>query len=120
MDLAAAQIRRLRIEQRRQRAQDAALRLAAQSQQNEIMPRQNGIDDLRHDRVVVADDAGKDRAVAAQPRDQVVAHLVLHAAIAQAFFGKLLAAAKLGQSLGKIAQGLDTSGSPPHPVLRRT
>ena len=52
----------LRIEQRGERAQDAALRLPAQSQQNEIMPRKNCVDDLRHHRIVITDDAGKNRA----------------------------------------------------------
>ena len=107
-------IRRMRIEQRRECAENAALRLAAQAKQDEIMPRKDSVDDLRHHRIVIADDAGKNRAVAPQARHQVFAHLVLHAAMAQALFGKLLAASQLGQGLGKIAQGLDTSGSPSH------
>ena len=45
------------VEQRCQRANDAALGLPAQSEQNKIMPRENSVDDLRHDRVVIADDA---------------------------------------------------------------
>ena len=102
-------IRHLRIEQRGERAQDAALGLATQSQQDEIVARKNGVDNLRHHGVVVTDDAGKDRAAAAQPGDEVVAHFVFDTAVAHALFGKLLAATKLGQSLRKIAQGLDTS-----------
>ena len=86
MNLAAGQIRRLRIEQRREGAQDAALGLTAQSQQDEIMPGKNCIDDLGHNRIVVADDAGENRAVAAQPCDQVVAHLVLHATVTHTLF----------------------------------
>ena len=42
------------IEQIRQAAQDAALGLSAQPQQNEIVARQQRIDDLRNDRVFVA------------------------------------------------------------------
>ncbi len=83
MDFAAAQVRHVRIEQPRKRAQDAALGLSAQSQKNEIMPGQYRVDDLRHHRIVVADDAGKDGPTAAQARDQVVAHFVFDAAIAQ-------------------------------------
>ena len=94
VNFAAREIRHVRIEQRRQRAQDAALRLTAQPQQNEIVARKNGVDDLRHDRVVVADDAGKHRSVAvcAQPGRQVVAQFILDAARAQTLFGKDTAA----------------------------
>src|SRR5580704_9990063 len=73
------------------------------------MARENGIDDLGYDSVVVADDAGENQTTGAHPHDQVVAHLVFDMAETQALLGKLVAAAKLGQSLRKIAQGLDTS-----------
>ena len=62
VNLAAGDVGHLRIEQRGQGAQDAALGLAAQSQQNEIVARKNRIDDLRHDRVVISDDAGENGA----------------------------------------------------------
>ena len=88
VNLATGNVRRLRIEQRGQSAQDAALGLAAQSQQNEIMARKNGVDDLRHDRVVVSDDAGENRAALPEFRDQVVAHFVLHAPGTQPLFAK--------------------------------
>src|SRR5215475_6748637 len=42
-----------------QATQDAALRLAAQSEQDEIVLREDGVDQLRNDRIVVADDAGE-------------------------------------------------------------
>ena len=94
MNLASGQIRHLRIEQRRQRSQDAAFGLAAQSEQNEIVARKNGVDDLRHDRVVVADDARKHRGVAvlAQARSQVFAQFILDPARAQTLFGESTAA----------------------------
>ncbi len=84
----------MRIEQRRQGTQDAAFGLTAQTEQNEIMPRENGVDDLRNDGVVVADDAGEEAGVAVmtQAGDEVVAEFVFHAAGAQAFFGKSTAA----------------------------
>ena len=58
------------------------------------MPRKNGVHDLRHDSVVVADDTGEDAGVIAvtQAGDEVVAEFVFHAARAQAFFGKSTAA----------------------------
>ena len=61
VNFASGDIWHLRIEQRGQRAQDAAFRLPAQSQQNEIVPRKNGVDDLRHHRVVISHNAGKHR-----------------------------------------------------------
>ncbi len=84
----------MRIEQRRQGAQDAAFGLAAQAEQNEIVPRKNSVHDLRHDRVFIADDAGKNAGVVVvtQAGDEVVAEFILHAAGAQAFFGKSTAA----------------------------
>ena len=93
-NLAAGQIRHVRIEQRRQGAQDAAFGLAAQAEQNEIVPRENGIDDLRNNGVVVADDAGENAGVVVvtQTGDEVVAEFVFHAAGAQALFGKGAAA----------------------------
>ena len=69
------------------RAQDARLRLAAQAEQDEIVTRQDRVDDLRHDGVVVADDAGKERLAAPELVDQVLAHFVLHAAPADGAAG---------------------------------
>ena len=80
VDLAARNDRDLGVEQIGERPQDPALRLAAQAEQDEVVPRQNRVHDLRHDGVVVADDARKDRLAAAQALDQVVADFVLDAA----------------------------------------
>ena len=52
------------------------------------MARQNGVDDLRHDGVVVPDYAGKDRSLVSELRDQVLAQFVFHTAGAQLFFRK--------------------------------
>ena len=59
VNLAAGDVGNLRIEKVDQAAQDAALGLAAQTEQDEIVPGQNGIDDLRQDRLFVAVNAGK-------------------------------------------------------------
>src|ERR1035438_38847 len=58
------------------------------------MARKNGVDDLRHDRIVVADNAREHRSVAirAQAARQVLAQFVLDAASAQTLFGKDTAA----------------------------
>ena len=88
VNLATGDVRRLSVEQRGQGAQDAAFGLAAQSQQNEIMARKNGVDDLGHDRVVISDNAGENGAALPEFRDQVVAHFVLHAPGTQPLFAK--------------------------------
>ena len=94
----------LLVEQRGEGAQDAALGLAAQAEQDEVLPRENGVDDLRNDGVFVADDAGEERLSSLQARDQVLAHFVFHAARFQACFGKQGALAKFPQGLGKVAR----------------
>ena len=76
VDLAARHDRDRFVEQRGERAQDPALRLAAQAEQDEVVARQHRVDDLRHDGLVVADDAGKSVLPATEPGDQVVAHFV--------------------------------------------
>ena len=67
-EFGAGDVRALGIEQRGERAQDAAFGLAAQAEQDEVVARKEGVDDLRDDGVVVADDAGEERgAVASGP-----------------------------------------------------
>ena len=63
MDFAAGDVRRLRIEQAGKSAQDSALGLAAQAQQNEVVAGEDRVHDLGHDRVVIADDARKYRTL---------------------------------------------------------
>jgi hypothetical protein len=78
VDLAVGNDRDPLVEQRGQRAQDARFRLAAQAEQDEVMPRQHGVHELRDDRVVVADDAGKEGFFPLQTLRQVLADLVAH------------------------------------------
>ena len=77
VDLAARHDRDLVVEQIDQAAQDAALGLAAQSEQDEVVPREDGVDELRDDRLVVADDAREQLLARLQLADQVVADLLL-------------------------------------------
>ena len=77
VDLAAGHDRHRVVEQRDERAQNPRLRLAAQAEQDEVVPRQERVDDLRHDGVFVADDAGEQRSALAEPVEQVLAHFVL-------------------------------------------
>src|SRR5205823_1132095 len=53
-------------------------RLSAQTEENEVVPRQDRVHDLGHHGVLVADDAGEQGTMIAQPRQQVLTHLVLH------------------------------------------
>ncbi|MYI75515.1 MAG: hypothetical protein F4057_09435 [Acidobacteria bacterium] len=80
VDLAPGHHGQLVVEQVGQRAQDARLRLSAQSQDDQVVPREDRVADLRDDRLVVADDAGKQRLAAPQLVDQVVAELLPDAA----------------------------------------
>ena len=49
-----------RVEQLDQRAQDAALRLAAQPEQDEVVTGQNGVCELRDDGIFIADNSRTD------------------------------------------------------------
>ena len=110
MDLAAGDDRQMLVEQRHERAQDAALRLTAQAEQNEVVTRENRVDQLRNDRFVVADDAGEQRLAAAELCDEVVADFVLHRSA-----GKRLR--RRGASAAKIAERLDGRDRWPCPIL---
>ncbi len=68
------------IEQRRQHADDARLGLPAQSQQDEIVARENRVDDLRRHGLFVADYARKEFLAALQLADQILPQLIFHAA----------------------------------------
>ena len=69
------------VEQNCQRAEQARLGLAAKAEQDEIVTREDGVDDLRDDRLVVADDAGKNGPAGFEPDHQVLADLGTHGPI---------------------------------------
>jgi hypothetical protein len=77
VDLAAGDDRNVLVEQAGDPAQDPALGLSPQSEQNEIVPREDGVDNLRDHRVVVPDDARKHGLPGAELPDQVASDLVL-------------------------------------------
>src|SRR5580704_13057428 len=93
-NLAAGEIRHMRIKQCRKRAQNTAFRLSSQAEQNEVVPRENRVHNLWHNRIVIADNAGKNTRVitVTQAGDQVFTKLVFHTAGAQTIFGKDTAA----------------------------
>ena len=78
VDFAAGDHGNFRVEELDQAAQDAALRLAAQAQQDEIVARKQGVDDLRNHAVFVAMDAGKQRLVPLDRAQQIAANLIFY------------------------------------------
>ena len=66
VDFAAGDDRDALVEQTGELAQDPALGLAAKPQQDEVVPREQRIDDLRKDGVLVAHDAGEERLAGAR------------------------------------------------------
>ena len=84
VNLAAGHDRDLLVEQIDEAAEDPALRLAAQAEQDEVVARQDRVDELRDDGVVVADDAGKQRLARLQLANEVVADFLFDRARAGA------------------------------------
>src|SRR5207302_4756216 len=73
VNLAARHHGNLFVEQVDEAAQDAALGLSTKAKQNEVVLRENRVDQLRHDRLVVADDPGEQRLAGLQLAYEVVA-----------------------------------------------
>ena len=80
MNLAARHDRNLRVQQMDQRAQDAALRLTAETEQDEVMARQHRVDELRDNGFVVADDAREQMFARLKLLNQVVADFLFYRA----------------------------------------
>ncbi len=80
VDFAACHDGHFRIEQVDEAAENAAFRLAAQPEKNEIVAREQGIDDLRDDRVFVTVHAREERLAFFDGPQQVAAELVLDGA----------------------------------------
>ena len=76
--------RYFRIKQVGQLPNDAAFGLTAQAKQNQVMPGENRVDELRHHRLVITDDAGKKSFATFQLANKICAHLVFdgHALVA--------------------------------------
>ncbi len=65
------------VEQVHQAARDACLGLAALAEQDDILPGEDGVLNLRDDGLLIADDAGEYLFASAHLPHQVLAHLVL-------------------------------------------
>ena len=87
-ELGAGDVGAVGVEERGEGAEDARLGLAAEAEEDEVVAREDGVDDLGDDGVVEADDAGEEGLAfalaagrdGAEARDEVVAELVLDAA----------------------------------------
>src|SRR5262245_27908019 len=77
VDLAATEHGDRLVEQADEESRDAGLRLAALAEEDDVLAAEDGVLDLRDDRLVVADDAGQERSTAPELRDEIVAQLLL-------------------------------------------
>ena len=89
VDLAARDDRNLLVEQRDELAQDTTLRLAAQAEQNEVVAREDRVDELRQDGFLVPHDAREQRGAVLEQTDQVLAHFIFDRALAAGGTGPL-------------------------------
>ena len=80
MNFAAGDVRNFLVQKVDQSAQDAALRLAPQAEQNKIVPRQKRVGDLRQNRFFVPVNARKERLAGFELLQNVGAKLVFHGA----------------------------------------
>ncbi len=79
VDLAAGDDRYLLVEQVHERADQPGLGLPALAQEDDVLTGQDRVLQVREDRVLVADDAREVLLALLDARDQVLAHLLLHA-----------------------------------------
>ncbi len=101
VDLAAWDDRHPLVEQIDQSAEDPALRLSAKAEQDEVMTREDGIDELRDDGFAISNDAGEQRFVGLKLPNQVVADFLLDRPGGGT------------ESLAQLAKRLNGSGHPP-------
>src|ERR1035437_4366193 len=88
VNFAAGEVRSPLVEQAGELAEETGFGLPAQSEEDEVVARQDGVDHLRHHGILVSDDAGKERFAALNSGDQVLAEFVFDAAAGQLGFGK--------------------------------
>ncbi len=80
VELGPGNVRNRFIEQPHQGARQPSLGLAALAQEHDVLPCKDRVLEGGDDRILVADDAGEHRLLGCEPRHQVGAQLVLHAA----------------------------------------
>ncbi len=87
-NLAPGDVRHRFVQQRGQQADDARLGLPAQPQQNEVVPRQQRVHDLRDNGFLKTDDARKQRLFALQLTNQVLTNFVFYGAVCDPVLGE--------------------------------
>src|ERR1019366_1484868 len=116
VNFAAGEVGRPFVEQGGELADETGLGLAAQSKEYEVVARQDGVDHLGDDGILVSDDAGKKRLPTLNFTDQVLAEFVFDAAAGQFGLGKLTGAKRregTGQILSDLGQVI-----PPYEIGR--
>ena len=88
VNFGAGNIGHVRIEQGGQHADQTRFGLSAQTEQDEVVPGENGVDYLRNDRIFIADNSGEERFSFLDLADQVGAKLIFHAPSGNTFFGE--------------------------------
>jgi hypothetical protein len=78
VDLAPRDRRHHLVEKADQRAHDAALRLAALAEKDDVVSADDRVRQLRQYGLVVADDSRQQLLAGTQPREEVATHLLLH------------------------------------------
>src|SRR5262245_4289467 len=113
VDLAPGDIRRHFIQQACEQTDDSRLGLTAESEQDEVVPREHRVDQLRDHRIFIADNSREQRLTPLQLADQIVSTFVLDAARREAVLGKLTLAQR-AQCLRKLLwnNGHDQSSRP--------
>src|SRR5215469_15162196 len=81
MDFASRDVRNFRIEEVHKPTKNPALGLAAQSEQDEIVPCKNCVGDLRQNGFLVAMNAREERLVHFEPAQHICAQFVLDGAV---------------------------------------
>ena len=121
VDLAACENRDLLVEQRHELAENAALRLAAQAEQDEVVTREDRVDELGNHRLFVTHNAGKQRRAVLEQADQVFPHFVFYGALAAGRAGPLRALQLTecrrlchGSTLNPSARALQPLRDPPY------
>src|SRR5207253_3062149 len=77
IDLAPRNNGNLLVEEIGQPPQNPAFCLAAKAEENHVVPREDRIEDLRNDRLLISDNPGKNRIFLLQLADKIRPHFIL-------------------------------------------
>src|SRR5208282_1417284 len=120
VDLASCDDGNLGVHESYEAAKDARFRLSTQPEQNEVVPRENRVDDLRDHGVVVAVQSREDRFALLHLAEQVFAQFLPHRALRDSLL-RPLTSPKLSQILWQCTHRITVcyEKSCDAPLLRR-